>query len=79
MVLERSCLIPDLELLPDGDLTEIGEKGEFGCIGAIFNSDDEQRHQFEWGSTTESEYFFPTCMVDLTRVFLGQYCARSLL
>ncbi|KAJ3794573.1 ABC protein [Lentinula aff. detonsa] len=26
-VLERSCLIPDLQMLPDGDLTEIGEKG----------------------------------------------------
>ncbi|KAJ3872779.1 ABC protein [Lentinula edodes] len=25
--LERSCLIPDLQMLPDGDLTEIGEKG----------------------------------------------------
>ncbi|KAG0700067.1 ABC protein [Suillus ampliporus] len=26
-VLEISCLLPDLQLLPDGDLTEIGEKG----------------------------------------------------
>ncbi|KAH8112628.1 ABC protein [Phellopilus nigrolimitatus] len=26
-VIERSCLIPDLQVLPDGDLTEIGEKG----------------------------------------------------
>ncbi|KAF8922710.1 ABC protein [Mucidula mucida] len=26
-VLERACLIPDLQMLPDGDLTEIGEKG----------------------------------------------------
>ncbi|KAG0695504.1 ABC protein [Suillus ampliporus] len=26
-VLEIACLLPDLQLLPDGDLTEIGEKG----------------------------------------------------
>ncbi|KAI5119967.1 hypothetical protein M0805_004347 [Coniferiporia weirii] len=26
-VVERSCLLPDLQVLPDGDLTEIGEKG----------------------------------------------------
>ncbi|KAG1750098.1 ABC protein, partial [Suillus lakei] len=26
-VIETACLIPDLQLLPDGDLTEIGEKG----------------------------------------------------
>ncbi|KIO14750.1 hypothetical protein M404DRAFT_120129 [Pisolithus tinctorius Marx 270] len=26
-VIELSCLLPDLQLLPDGDLTEIGEKG----------------------------------------------------
>ncbi|KAI6041615.1 ABC protein [Pisolithus marmoratus] len=26
-VIELSCLLPDLELLPDGDLTEIGERG----------------------------------------------------
>ncbi|KAG1737506.1 ABC protein [Suillus paluster] len=26
-VLETACLLPDLQLLPDGDLTEIGEKG----------------------------------------------------
>ncbi|EJD07137.1 ABC protein [Fomitiporia mediterranea MF3/22] len=26
-VIERSSLLPDLEVLPDGDLTEIGEKG----------------------------------------------------
>ncbi|KAG1748434.1 ABC protein [Suillus paluster] len=26
-VLETTCLLPDLQLLPDGDLTEIGEKG----------------------------------------------------
>ncbi|KAG1770993.1 ABC protein [Suillus occidentalis] len=26
-VIETACLLPDLQLLPDGDLTEIGEKG----------------------------------------------------
>ncbi|KAK0235808.1 ABC protein [Armillaria nabsnona] len=26
-VVERACLLPDLQTLPDGDLTEIGEKG----------------------------------------------------
>ncbi|KAI6009305.1 ABC protein [Pisolithus marmoratus] len=26
-VIELSCLLPDLEVLPDGDLTEIGERG----------------------------------------------------
>ncbi|KAK7032833.1 ABC protein [Favolaschia claudopus] len=26
-VMETACLLPDLQLLPDGDLTEIGEKG----------------------------------------------------
>ncbi|KAG0693348.1 ABC protein [Suillus ampliporus] len=26
-ILETACLLPDLQLLPDGDLTEIGEKG----------------------------------------------------
>ncbi|KAG1720210.1 hypothetical protein EDB19DRAFT_2044707, partial [Suillus lakei] len=26
-IIETACLIPDLQLLPDGDLTEIGEKG----------------------------------------------------
>ncbi|KIO14752.1 hypothetical protein M404DRAFT_119962 [Pisolithus tinctorius Marx 270] len=26
-VIESACLLPDLQLLPDGDLTEIGEKG----------------------------------------------------
>ncbi|KAL4062863.1 ABC protein [Scleroderma citrinum] len=26
-VIELACLLPDLQLLPDGDLTEIGEKG----------------------------------------------------
>ncbi|KAJ7650716.1 ABC protein [Roridomyces roridus] len=26
-VVEKACLMPDLQLLPDGDLTEIGEKG----------------------------------------------------
>jgi hypothetical protein len=25
--IENACLLPDLETLPDGDLTEIGEKG----------------------------------------------------
>ncbi|KAF9074671.1 ABC protein [Rhodocollybia butyracea] len=35
MVIERSCLIPDLELLPDGDLTEIGEKGSLTVSGII--------------------------------------------
>ena len=24
---EKACLLPDLQVLPDGDLTEIGEKG----------------------------------------------------
>ncbi|KAG1821118.1 ABC protein [Suillus subaureus] len=26
-IIETACLLPDLQLLPDGDLTEIGEKG----------------------------------------------------
>ncbi|KAJ6548467.1 ABC protein [Mycena capillaripes] len=26
-IMEAACLLPDLQLLPDGDLTEIGEKG----------------------------------------------------
>ncbi|KAJ7221015.1 ABC protein [Mycena haematopus] len=26
-IMETACLLPDLQLLPDGDLTEIGEKG----------------------------------------------------
>ncbi|KAF7330282.1 ABC protein [Mycena venus] len=26
-IMEKACLLPDLQLLPDGDLTEIGEKG----------------------------------------------------
>ncbi|KAK0469882.1 ABC protein [Desarmillaria tabescens] len=26
-VVEKACLLPDLQMLPDGDLTEIGEKG----------------------------------------------------
>ncbi|KAJ7510427.1 ABC protein [Mycena galericulata] len=26
-IMEMACLLPDLQLLPDGDLTEIGEKG----------------------------------------------------
>lgn len=26
-VIENACLVPDLELLADGDLTEIGERG----------------------------------------------------
>ncbi|TFK38318.1 P-loop containing nucleoside triphosphate hydrolase protein, partial [Crucibulum laeve] len=26
-VIDQACLLPDLELLPDGDMTEIGEKG----------------------------------------------------
>ncbi|KAJ7746385.1 ABC protein [Mycena metata] len=28
-IMETACLLPDLQLLPDGDLTEIGEKGKF--------------------------------------------------
>ena len=27
MCIEKACLLPDLQVLPDGDLTEIGEKG----------------------------------------------------
>lgn len=60
-VLERACLIPDLQVLPDGDLTEVGVFLLSSVSSDFFLEDWRERDQFEWRTEAKSALLSSPC------------------
>ena len=50
-VLDACELRHDLSLLGEGDMTEVGEKGEFTSNSCMTTDPDRSRYHFEWWTT----------------------------